>query len=94
LRAGGKNLTSDGLIKAIEAKGATFASAGLAPLNYSATSRVGYNGYWFGQLNAKGELKPVGGKVTLYTTDSATASAPVLSSFVRKSIPKNGIPTN
>jgi ABC-type branched-subunit amino acid transport system substrate-binding protein len=94
LRAAGKNLTRAGLMKAIEAKGATFASAGLAPLNYSATSRVGYNGYWFGQLNAKGELKPVGGKVTLYTTDSATASAPVLSSFVRKSIPKNGIPTN
>lgn len=81
LRAAGKNLTRAGLMKAIEDKGSTFASAGLAPLNYSATSRVGYNGYWFGQLNAKGELKPVGGKVTLYTTDSATATAPVLSTY-------------
>ena len=94
LRAAGKNLTRAGLMKAIEDKGSTFASAGLAPLNYSATSHVGYNGYWFGQLNAKGELKPVGGKVTLYTTDSATASAPVLSTYTRKPLPKNGIPTN
>ena len=94
LRAAGKNLTRAGLMKAIEDKGSTFASAGLAPLNYSATSHVGYNGYWFGQLNAKGELKPVGGKVTLYTTDSATATAPVLSTYTRKPLPKNGIPTN
>jgi len=95
LRAAGKNLTRAGLIKAIEDKGSTFASAGLAPLNYSATSRVGYNGYWFGQLNAKGELLPyVTGKLTLYTTDSTTTSAPVLSNYVRKPIPKNGIPTN
>jgi ABC-type branched-subunit amino acid transport system substrate-binding protein len=93
LRAAGKNLTRTGLMNAIDTKGSTFASAGLAPLNYSATSRVGYNGYWLGQLNAKGELKPFGGKLTLYTTDSA--SAPVTAStFVRKSIPKNGIPNN
>jgi hypothetical protein len=95
LRAAGKNLTRAGLIKAIETKGSTFASAGLAPLNYSATSRVGYNGYWFGQLNAKGELLPyITGKRTVYTTDSTTTSAPVVSSYERKSIPKNGIPTN
>jgi ABC-type branched-subunit amino acid transport system substrate-binding protein len=93
LRAAGKNLTRTGLMNAIDTKGSTFASAGLAPLNYSATSRVGYNGYWLGQLNAKGELKPFGGKLTLYTTDS-TAGAVTASTFVRKSIPKNGIPNN
>jgi ABC-type branched-subunit amino acid transport system substrate-binding protein len=93
LRAAGKNLTRTGLMKAIETKGSTFASAGLAPLNYSATSRVGYNGYWFGQLNAKGELKPFGGKVSLYTTDS-TSGAVTASTYVRKTIPKNGIPNN
>ena len=93
LRAAGKNLTRTGLMKAIEAKGSTFASAGLVPLNYSATSRVGYNGYWFGQLNAKGELKPFGGKVSLYTTDS-TSGAVVASTYVRKTIPKIGIPNN
>ena len=95
LRAAGKNLTRAGLIKAIESKGSTFASAGLAPLNYSATSHVGYNGYWFGQLNAQGELKPYGGKLTVYTTDSTSKDAPVEDkTFVRKPIPKNGIPTN
>jgi branched-chain amino acid transport system substrate-binding protein len=93
LRAAGKNLTRAGLIKAIETKGSTFASAGLAPLNYSATSHVGYNGYWFGQLNAKGELKPFGGKVSLYTTDS-TSGPVTASTYSRPAMPKNGIPNN
>ena len=94
LRAAGKNLTRTGLIKAIESKGASFASAGLVPLNFSASSRVGYNGYWFGQLNEKGELKPFGGKLSVYTTDSSSTSAPTASSYERKPVPKNGVPTN
>jgi ABC-type branched-subunit amino acid transport system substrate-binding protein len=95
LRAAGKNLTRAGVISAIESKGSTFASAGLVPLNYSTTSHVGYNGYWFGQLNAKGELLPyITGKRTVYTTDSTSTSAPVVSTYERKPIPKNGIPTN
>ena len=95
LRAAGKNLTRAGVISAIETKGSTFASAGLVPLNYSTTSHVGYNGYWFGQLNAKGELLPyITGKRTVYTTDSSTTSAPVVSSYELNSIQKNGIPTN
>jgi ABC-type branched-subunit amino acid transport system substrate-binding protein len=95
LRAAGKNLTRAGVISAIETKGSTFASAGLAPLNYSTTSHVGYNGYWFGQLNAKGELLPyITGKRTVYTTDSTSKDAPVVSNYERKPIPKNGIPTN
>jgi hypothetical protein len=95
LRAAGKNLTRAGVISAVETKGSTFASAGLAPLNYSTTSHVGYNGYWFGQLNAKGELLPyITGKRTVYTTDSTSKDAPVVSTYERKPIPKNGIPTN
>ena len=95
LRAAGKNLTRDGLIKAIEDKGAKFASAGLVPLGYSATSRVGYTGYWVSQLNAKGEGKPYGGKLTIYTADSSPTSGTVtVSTFVRPTMPKNGIPTN
>ena len=93
LRAAGKNLTRAGLIKAIENKGATFASAALVPLNYSATSHIGYNGYWMGQLNAKGELKPYGGTLSVVTTDST--NGPITpSTYKRSSIPKNGIPTN
>ena len=93
LRAAGRNLTRAGLISAIEAKGSKFASAGLVPLGYSATSRIGYNGYWVSQLNAKGEGKPYGGKLVIYTTDSG-AGAVEISTFVRPTMPKNGIPTN
>jgi len=93
LRAAGKNLTRAGLISAIEAKGSKFASAGLVPLGYSATSRVGYNGYWVSQLNAKGEGKPYGGKLVIYTTDSS-AGAVEISNYTRPTMPKNGIPTN
>jgi ABC-type branched-subunit amino acid transport system substrate-binding protein len=93
LRAAGKNLTRTGLIKAVQDKGAQFASAGLVPLNYSATSHIGYNGYWFGQLNAKGELKPFGGTLAIFTTDSA-AGAIEASTYTRPALPKNGIPTN
>lgn len=93
LRAAGKNLTRTGLIKAVQNKGAKFASAGLVPLNYSATSHIGYNGYWFGQLNAKGELKPFADKLAIFTTDS-TAGAIEASTYKRLPIPKNGIPTN
>ena len=93
LRAAGRNLTRAGLMSAIEAKGSKFASAGLVPLGWSATSRVGYNGYWVSQLNAKGEGKPYGGKLVIYTTDSG-AGAVEISNFVRPTMPKNGIPTN
>jgi len=93
LRAAGKNPTRAGLIEAIQTKGSTFASAALLPLNYSKTSHVGYNGYWVGQLNAKGELKPVGGTPTIYTTDSKSGPV-VVSSFKRAPLPKNGIPNN
>jgi len=93
LRAAGKNLTRTGLINAVQDKGAKFASAGLVPLNYSATSHVGYNGYWFGQLNAKGELKPFADKLAIFTTDS-TAGAIEASTYTRPAMPKNGIPTN
>ena len=93
LRAAGKNLTRTGLINAVQDKGAKFASAALVPLNYSATSHVGYNGYWFGQLNAKGELKPFADKLAIFTTDS-TAGAIEASTYTRPAMPKNGIPTN
>ena len=93
LKAAGSNPTRASLLAAIDSKGSTFASAALLPLNYSKTSHVGYNGYYFGQLNAKGELKPFGGKVSLYTTDSTTGPV-TASTFTRPAMPKNGIPTN
>jgi ABC-type branched-subunit amino acid transport system substrate-binding protein len=95
LRAAGKNLTRDGLIKAIETKGSKFASAGLVPLGYSSDSRIGYNGYWVSQINAKGEGKPYGGKLAIYTTDSGAGVVKKDDPpYVRPTMPKNGIPTN
>jgi ABC-type branched-subunit amino acid transport system substrate-binding protein len=93
LRAAGKNLTRKRLIAAIQSKGSTFVSAGLAPLNYSRTSQVGYNGYWFGQYDAAGVMKPLSGGVVVYTTDSGTGAV-VKSSFKRPAMPAKGIPTN
>jgi len=47
-----------------------------------------------GQLNEKGELKPYGGKLAIFTTDSSSTEAPTASTYVRKTVPKNGVPTN
>jgi len=91
LKAAGKNPTRKSLMAAINSKGSTFASAALLPLNYSATSRVGYNGYWFGKYTPTGALRPDGGKYTLYTTDSGTGAV-VKSTYKRPAMPAKGLP--
>ncbi|MBU6352921.1 MAG: ABC transporter substrate-binding protein [Actinomycetales bacterium] len=93
LRAAGSNLTRKGLISAIQKKGSTFASAALVPLNYSATSQVGYNGYWFGQYDSTGVMKPLATGVVVYTTDSGSGAV-VKSTFKRPAMPAKGLPTN
>jgi ABC-type branched-subunit amino acid transport system substrate-binding protein len=93
LRAAGKDLTRAGLVKALEAKGGSFATAGLVPLGYSATSHAGYTGYWFGAYDAAGNLVPDGGKYTIYTTDSGSGAV-VTSTYVRPAMPANAIPNN
>ena len=93
LRAAGSNLSRKGLIAAVQNKGATFASAGLVPLNYSKTSQIGYNGYWFGQYDSTGAMKPLAGGVVLYTTDSGTGPV-VKSTYKRPALPAKGLPTN
>ena len=91
LKAAGTNPTRASLMAAIDAKGSTFASAALLPLNYSKTSHVGYNGYWFGKYSPTGDLKPVDGKYVLYTTDSG-AGAVVKSTYKRPAMPAKGLP--
>jgi ABC-type branched-subunit amino acid transport system substrate-binding protein len=91
LKAAGNNPTRKSLLAAIASKGSTFASAGLLPLNYSATSHVGYNGYWFGKYSPTGDLKPDGGAYTLYTTDSGTGAV-VKSTYKRPAMPAKGLP--
>jgi len=93
LRAAGKNPTRAGLIKAIETKGAKFASAGFTPLKYSPNSHVGYSGYWIGKYSATGSLQPIDGKRILYTTDSGSGAV-VSATISRAPLPTNGLPTN
>ena len=91
LKAAGNNPTRKSLMKAIDAKGASFASAALVPLNYSKTSHVGYNGYWFGKYSPTGDLKPVDGKYVVYTTDSGSGAV-VKSTYKRPAMPAKGLP--
>jgi ABC-type branched-subunit amino acid transport system substrate-binding protein len=91
LKAAGTNPTRASLLAAIDAKGSTFASAALLPLNYSKTSHVGYSGYWFGKYSPTGDLKPVDGKYVLYTTDSGSGAV-VKSTWTRPAMPAKGLP--
>ena len=95
LRAAGANPTRAGLIKAIETKGSTFASAAFSPILYSSTSHVGYSGYWFGKMGPTGDVTSVdgAGKYTLYTTDSGSGAV-VKSPINRPAMPAKGLPTN
>ncbi|CAB4678886.1 unannotated protein [freshwater metagenome] len=91
LKAAGTNPTRKSLIAAIEKSGKNFASAALVPLNYSTTSHVGYNGYWFGKYSPTGDLKPAGGVYTVYTTDSGNGAV-VKSTYKRPAMPAKGLP--
>lgn len=92
LQAAGKNLTRKGLLAAFDNNGSKFASAGLVPLNYSKTSSVGYNGYWFGTFNRSGDLVPNASfTYEPYTTDSGTGPV-VKSTYVRPKMPAKGLP--
>ena len=91
LKAAGPNLTRKRLIAAVENSGASFASAGLAPLAFSRTSRVGYTGYWIGKYNATGSIIPVEAKNVIYTTDSGNGPV-VKGTSKRPALPTKGLP--
>ena len=92
LKAAGKNPTRASLLAAIDNGGSKFPNAGLVPLNYSKTSNVGFNGYWFGTFNKTGDLVPNDTfTYTPYTTDSGTGDV-VKSTYVRPAMPAKGLP--
>jgi len=93
LRAAGSNPTRKKLISAMENKGSTFASVAYSPLGYSKTSNVGHTGYYMAVMDANGDRKPFGGKVTLYTTNSGSGPV-VVSTFKRPAMPARGLPSN
>ena len=91
VKAAGNSPTRKSLMAAIDKNGANFASAALAPLNYSAKSHVGYNGYWFGKYSVTGDLKPIDGKYVVYQTDSGSGAV-VKSTYKRAPMPAKGLP--
>jgi branched-chain amino acid transport system substrate-binding protein len=92
LNAAGKNLTRKSLLKALNKNGAKLPQAGLAPLNYSKKSNVGYNGYWFGTFNKTGDLVPNDSfTYTVYTTNSAKGKV-IKSKYSRPNMPAKGLP--
>jgi hypothetical protein len=95
LRAAGTTPTRAKLMAALESSGSKFASAGFAPLGWSKSSHVGYNGYWFGRLAADATITPLdgAGKYVLYTTDSSTGAV-AKSAIARPAMPAKGLPTN
>jgi hypothetical protein len=93
LRAAGPRPTRKGLIAAMENKGSTFASVAYSPLGFSKTSNVGHTGYYMAVMDANGDRKPFGGKVTLYTTNSGSGPV-VVSNFKRPAMPAKGLPSN
>ena len=92
IKAAGKNPTRKSLLAAIDASGAKFPNAALTPLNYSKTSNVGLNGYWFGTFNKTGDLVPNDTfNYTVYTTDSGTGAVEK-TTYSRPAMPAKGLP--
>ena len=92
IKAAGKNPTRKSLLAAIDASGSKFPNAALVPLNYSKTSNVGLNGYWFGTFNKTGDLVPNDTfDYTVYTTDSGTGPVEK-TTYSRPAMPAKGLP--
>jgi ABC-type branched-subunit amino acid transport system substrate-binding protein len=91
IKAAGPNLTRSGLIRAIETKGKSFASAALTPPTYSTRSHAGYAGFWLAKYNSAGVLVPETGKYKVYTTDAGKGAVKV-SKYKRPAMPAKGLP--
>jgi len=89
LQASGKNLTRQGLVNAIESKGAKWTGPGLVPFRYSKTQHGGYSGAEIGQLR-RGRIALFGGPLT---TDPSPGSPITPYTGTQAAPPANGIPT-
>jgi hypothetical protein len=89
LQAAGKNLTRQGLVNAIETKGASWKGPGLVPFRYSKTEHGGYDGVEMGKIQG-GKLVLFGGPLT---TDPSPSSPITPYSGSQAPPPANGIPT-
>jgi len=88
LQASGKNLTRQGLVKAVEQFGSGWKGPGLVPFRYSTTLHGGYGGAEMGQVR--------GGKIVLFggplVTDPTTSGPITPSPGTQPAPPATGIP--
>ena len=88
LRAAGPNLTRQGLINAINAKGSRWRGPGLVPMHYSESDHGGFTGVQIGEIES-GQLHLLG--TPLVTTSKG--SAPIVAYHgVQPAPPANGFP--
>jgi ABC-type branched-subunit amino acid transport system substrate-binding protein len=90
LRAAGKNLTRQGLVKAVETDGASWSGPGLVPFRYGTTEHGGYGGVELGQIR-HGKIVLFGGPLT---TDPTATGAITPYTTAQPAPPASGVPTN
>jgi branched-chain amino acid transport system substrate-binding protein len=90
LRAAGKNLTRQDLVKAVETGGSKWAGPGLVPFRYGTTQHGGYSGVEVGQVR-HGKIVLFGGPLT---TDPTPTTPITPYTGTQPAPPTNGVPTN
>jgi ABC-type branched-subunit amino acid transport system substrate-binding protein len=89
LKAAGKNLTRQGLVKAIQDHGSSWAGPGLVPFRYSTTQHGGYGGTEMGQVR-NGKIVLFGGPLR---TDPSPGSPITPYTGKQPAPPSTGVPS-
>jgi ABC-type branched-subunit amino acid transport system substrate-binding protein len=89
LQAAGKNLTRQGLVKAIQEHGSSWTGPGLVPFRYSTTQHGGYGGTEMGQVR-DGKIVLFGGPLR---TDPSPGSAITPYTGKQPAPPSTGVPS-
>lgn len=90
LKAAGKNLTRQGLVKAVETDGPSWTGPGLVPFRYSTTQHGGYSGVEMAKV-VNGKIVTFGGPLRT----EPTAGSPITPYTTKQPAPPaSGIPTN
>jgi hypothetical protein len=88
LEAAGKNLTRQGLINAVESKGASWMGPGLVPFRFNTTQHGGFGGAEIGQITG-GKIVLSGGPVT---SDPTATGAISPNTGTQPAPPASGVP--
>jgi len=90
LKAAGKNLTRQGLVKAVDNDGAKWMGPGLVPFRYGGSEHGGYSGVEIGQVR-NGKIVLFGGPMT---TEPTASSAITPYTGQQPAPPASGVPSN